>query len=168
MRALKYSLGTTLASAGLIVGLAGPAAAHHGGGADIHRHHGPNSTNTITTTRTFTLTNTKTNSGIIQRNGDNQTAIQGDSSAVARVKIDQSQTTNQSSDQSNTAGEQNNSASIEYNSTGGGGLSTLILDNDQHSNQTNTLNNTNNQSMSQSNSNSQSQTVSQSATGVSM
>jgi hypothetical protein len=164
MRALRYSVGTTLASAAMVVGMAGSAGATtNGGGGSITNSF--NTNRTITITHTVTVTKSKTNSGIIQKDGENQTAIQGDNSAVAKVRISQEQVIGQSNDQSNSAGDQSNYASIKYNSTGG---VLWLEDNNESSSQTNTLTNTNSQSMSQSNSNSQSQTVSQSATGVSM
>jgi hypothetical protein len=143
MQTLKYSLGTTLVSAVMAIAPAGTAV------ADVVSDSNNTTTTTVTVDNSKTITKTSTNSGIVQEDGDNQIAIQGNCSGVFYVTITQSQNTSQSN--SNSAGGQANGASVNGNNGG---------------DQSNSLNNENSQSLNQSNSNSQMQTVSQLATGV--
>lgn len=123
-------------------------------------------TNTTTTTTSSNKTSTFNNSGIIQTqspagqghkhggsSGGTQTAVQGNSSGVYKVSIDQGQATSQSNETSNEAvGQENNTQN--YNGS--------LLS----KNQTSTQTNSNSQTLTQSNSTSQSMDVSQSAQGV--
>jgi hypothetical protein len=155
----------------MVVGTAAPAVAENGGSGGVISNSYNTTTKTITIDKSVVVTKSRTNSGIIQRDGDDQTAVQGNNSAVADVDIDQNQYTKQKNYNSNSAGGQVNVAMVKNNSSGDDCCEPWLQENN-HSNgqsgQTNSLNNENSQSLSQSNSNSQTQTVSQSATGVSM